>query len=128
MVNYAVQNTSLKATLLHLDATVWNLPSNSIQICQSCDLFVILMIKNAWTRSWVQKKLHLIIVNEWMGDDLWGSSGALRNPRKPHFLQLVANAIEHVTTQRDNRVWPPLMQKIWITQLWSFAPSQRNSC
>lgn len=91
----------LKATLLHLDATVWNLPSNSIQICQLCDMFVILMIKNACTKSWVKKKLHLIIDNEWMDDGLWGSSGALRNPRKPYFLQLAANAIKDVTIQRD---------------------------
>jgi hypothetical protein len=35
----------VEATLLHLNAIVPNLPSNSTHLCQLCDLFAILKIK-----------------------------------------------------------------------------------
>ena len=57
--NYVDYNTSLEAeaSLLHLNAIVWSVFPNSIHLCQLSDSFVIPTIRDAWTKSWKQKKL-----------------------------------------------------------------------
>ena len=45
--------------------------------------------------------MQLIIDNEWQGNGLAGSSGALENPSKPYFFQLTANVVRDVNAQRD---------------------------
>lgn len=85
---YAGHNTSpeVEANCCIWNATGQNLPSNSTHLCQPCDPFVILKIKDAWTKRWEQKKLQLIIDNKWMDDGLEDSFEALRIPEKSYFL------------------------------------------
>jgi hypothetical protein len=103
MGNYVGHDTFPKAktTLLHLNATIRNLPFNSTYLWQPYDLFVISKIEDTWTKQWEQKNLQLIIDNKWMDDGLGGSFGALRNPIKPYFLQLVAIVVRDTNAQRD---------------------------
>ncbi|KAL3695584.1 hypothetical protein R1sor_009660 [Riccia sorocarpa] len=70
-------------------------------LVQPADSFVISKIKDAWTKRWELKKMELIKNSEWQGDGTRGTSGALKNPGKRYFLQLAADSVADVNSQRD---------------------------
>jgi hypothetical protein len=79
------------------------LPPYYTHLYQPADTFIILKIKDAWTRRWEIKKTKLIQTDAWQntarGDGHW--FGKLTNPGKRFFLQLAANSIEDVNQQVD---------------------------
>ena len=79
------------------------MPPCFTHLCQPADTFLILKIKDAWTRWWEAKKTKLIQQNVWQNaprvDGQW--SGKLINPGKRFFFQLVANSVEDVNREVD---------------------------
>jgi hypothetical protein len=64
------------------------LPSYYTYLYQPADTFIILKIKDAWTKHWESKKIKLVQVDAWQntarGDGHW--SGKLTNPGKHFFI------------------------------------------
>ena len=79
------------------------LPPCSTHLCQPADTFIILKVKDAWTRRWEAKKTELITTGAWQNnpraDGQW--SGKLTNPGKRFFLQLAADSVQDVNQQLD---------------------------
>ena len=59
--------------------------------------------------------MQLVIDNKWIDDGLEGSSGVLRNPRKPYFFQFIADAIRDINAQHDMNG----ILYAWKAMIWS---------
>lgn len=73
-------------------------------LCQPADSFIIQKIKTVWRRKWDEKKLEMILQNEWV-DWRWGS-GKLSNHVKLFYLKLGANDTRDVENERDKDAVP----------------------
>lgn len=115
MDNYSGHNSSLEleATLLHLNTTIWNFLSNSINLCKPCHSYVILEINDVRTKGWEYKNLQLIIDKEWQKKGMADSCEALRNWKKSQF-QLVAGIVRNVNVQHNkNGIFFERKATIW---------------
>jgi hypothetical protein len=93
----------LAIVLAEKRTTLRYLPLCATHLCQPADTFIILKIKDAWTKRWKAKKFELIQQDSWQnrprGDGQW--SGKLTNLGKKFFLQLAADSIEDINRQVD---------------------------
>lgn len=93
----------LRNVLARKNTILRYLPPCSTHLCQLADTFVILKIKDAWTRRWEEKKSALIEANAWQniprGGGTW--SGKLTNPGKQFFLQLAPESVQDVNREVD---------------------------
>ena len=98
--NYTSHNITprLTAVLEAKQSALKYLPPCSTHLCQPANTFIILKVKDAWTRRREAKKTEFIATGAWQNnpraDGQW--SGKLTNPGKRFFLQLAADSVQDV--------------------------------
>lgn len=91
---------TVKNALLRSNTELRLLPKNATDLCQPADSFIIQKVKTAWRKIWDQKRLSMVSEEAWT--DWKNGSGKLPNPGKKFFLELAAQAVRDVASQRDS--------------------------